>query len=97
MSGLPQASKTPRPRGHNGVMGYQSFFDLCAELDRRHVRYDIDSVRDHALLVRVAVPGERWELEVFDNGNIELERFVSQGVESDHDASSKLLAYFDED
>jgi hypothetical protein len=22
-------------------MGYQSFFDLCAELDRRHVKYDI--------------------------------------------------------
>ena len=78
-------------------MGYQSFLDLCAELDRRQVRYDIGSVRDRALMVRVAVPGERWELEVFDNGTIELERFVSQGVESDQDATSKLLAYFDQD
>jgi hypothetical protein len=78
-------------------MGYQSFFDLCPELDRRHVKYDIGSVRDHPLMIRVAVPGERWELEVFDNGSIELERFVSQGVASDQDAPSKLLAHFDED
>ena len=78
-------------------MGYQSFFDMCAELDRRHVKYDVVSVRDQALMIRVAVPGERWELEVFDDGRIELERFVTQGVKSDHDAPSKLLAYFDED
>jgi hypothetical protein len=31
-------------------------------------------------MMSVAVPGERWEIEFFDDGRIELERFVSQGV-----------------
>lgn len=37
----PRFPETPRLQVHNGATGYQSFFDLCAELDRRHVKYDI--------------------------------------------------------
>jgi hypothetical protein len=82
-------------RDHNGQMSFESFFDLCAELDRRHVQYEIKSVRGGALMVQVAVPGERWEVEIFEDGTIEVERFVSQGVEADPSAQTRLLAFFD--
>jgi hypothetical protein len=45
---------------------------LCQELDRREVTYELRTVRDEALMLLVALPGERWELEFFDDGRIEL-------------------------
>lgn len=69
--------------------------EFCRELDRRHVVYDLRIVRDEALMMSVAVPGERWEIEFFDDGRIELERFVSQGVVDAPGALAELLAWFD--
>lgn len=70
--------------------------EFCRELDRRHVTYELRIVRDEALLMSVALPGERWEIEFFDDGRIEVERFVSHGVASAPDALAELLAWFDE-
>jgi hypothetical protein len=44
----------------------------------------------------VPLPGERWEIEFFDDGRVELERFVSQGVVEAPEALRELLAWFDE-
>ena len=70
--------------------------EFCRELDRRNVTYELRIVRDEALMMSVAVPGERWEIEFFDDGTIELERFVSQGVAEAPSALAELLAWFDE-
>jgi hypothetical protein len=76
-------------------MTFEPFFKLCAELDRRHVAYEIRNIRENVLMIRVSVPGERWELEFFEDGSIELERFVSAGVDADAAAPTRLLEYFD--
>jgi hypothetical protein len=70
--------------------------EFFRELDRRHVTYELRIVRDEALMMSVALPGERWEIEFFDDGRIELERFVSQGVVDAPGALTELLAWFDE-
>jgi hypothetical protein len=70
--------------------------EFCRELDRRHVAYELQIVRDEALMMSVAVPGERWEVEFFDDGRIELERFVSQGFAEAPSALAELVAWFDE-
>jgi hypothetical protein len=70
--------------------------EFCRQLDRRHVAYELQIVRDEALMMSVAVPGERWEVEFFDDGRIELERFVSQGVAEAPSALAELVAWFDE-
>jgi len=70
--------------------------EFCRELDRRRVTYELRIVRDEALMLSVALPGERWELEFFDDGQIELERFVSQGVAEAPGALTELLGWFDE-
>ncbi|MGA2531356.1 MAG: hypothetical protein ABSG36_19675 [Acidimicrobiales bacterium] len=72
---------------------FKQVYELTGELDSRHVRYDLQFVRE-ALMLSVAVPGERWEIEFFENGSIELERFVSRGVESDPLVATHLLEYF---
>src|SRR5437763_10454944 len=47
-------------------------------LDRANVRYQLAHVRD-ALMVHLATPGERWEVEFFEDGHVEVERFRSPG------------------
>ncbi|MGB9113258.1 MAG: hypothetical protein WCF24_11090 [Acidimicrobiales bacterium] len=42
------------------------------------------------------MPGERWELEFFLDGTVELERFISSGVEADPSAQERLLGYFED-
>ena len=70
--------------------------ELCRELDRRHSAYQLLIVRDAALMVAVAIPGERWEIEFFEDGHIELERFISQGVADAPDVQAQLFSRFDE-
>jgi hypothetical protein len=70
--------------------------EFHAALERRHVAHEFRIVRDEALMMSVAVPGERWEIEFFDDGRIELERFASQGVVEAPGALDELLAWLDE-
>lgn len=69
---------------------------FLAELDERHVQYHLLIVRPEALMVSIAVPGERWEVEFFDDGHAELERFQTRGVEDYNFTPSQVLSYFDQ-
>jgi hypothetical protein len=55
---------------------------LCRELDVNRVRYHLDIAREGAIIIAVAVPGDRWESGVLHNGNVEVERFISRGVKT---------------
>ena len=33
-----------------------------------------------SILIEIAVPGQRWEVEFMANGKIEIEKFISGGV-----------------
>lgn len=49
-------------------------------LEEKRVAYTLAHVRD-TIMVCINVPGERWEVEFFENGEIEIERYISQGVD----------------
>ena len=55
------------------------------ELRRGKIYYRLSQHRDDAIMVEVAVPGERWEVEFLDDGSVEAEVFRSDGTI--HDAS----------
>ena len=48
------------------------------ELENRKIYYRLNKIRD-SILIEIAVPGERWEVEFFANGNVEIEKFLSEG------------------
>ena len=55
---------------------------LLRRLDEAKIAYRLNRVRDDALMVEVAVPGERWEIEFVSYGDevrVEIERFRSNG------------------
>ena len=48
------------------------------KLEKNKIHYNLNKIRD-SILVEVCVPGERWEIEFFENNNIEIEKFKSDG------------------
>jgi hypothetical protein len=65
---------------------------FCEQLIARRIRYDMDIVRDGAVMITVAVPGELWEIEFMSEGTVELERYESLGVETVDDPLAMLVA-----
>ena len=54
---------------------------FVGELDRRGIARRLDSVREGAVMVEVYVPGQRWEVEFFADGSVEVEAFrAAEGV-----------------
>lgn len=47
------------------------------DLREANIGYRLSHHRDEAIMVEVAVPGERWEIEFLENGRVEAEVFRS--------------------
>jgi hypothetical protein len=68
---------------------------FLSKLEDDRISFRLQSVRD-AIMVEIVVPGERWEVEFFEDGQVELERFISTGrIENEHDLEEQLLKHID--
>lgn len=56
--------------------GLQKLLTFLETLDAARIWYRLSKIRD-AIMVEVAVPGQRWEIEFFADGHIEREVFES--------------------
>ena len=77
------------------MSGVHTASAFCTELSRHRIRYSIELAREGAIMVGLAVPGQRWEIEFLDDGTIEVERFVSSGVESCVDPLALVLDWYE--
>ena len=68
---------------------------FSAILRQRGIRYHMDIVRDEAVMICLAVPGERWEIEFFEDGTTEIERFESTGVTACDDPATLVLTEYE--
>jgi hypothetical protein len=64
------------------------------QLQRARIAYELRHSRDDALMVRINVPGERWEVEFLEDGEIEVERFRSDGDIDDETVLQDLFARY---
>jgi hypothetical protein len=60
------------------------------KMEGAHIWYRLEHVRD-SLMVITAIPGERWEIEFFADGSIEVERFISTGEIEDETVLEKIF------
>lgn len=60
-------------------------------LDGADLHYTLTSVREGAVMVGVTVPGERWEVEFMADGDVEIERFKSDGEIHDYSIIEELF------
>jgi len=67
---------------------------LLNKLEHKSLRYTLAHHREDALMVCVAVPGERWEIEFLSDGSVEIEKFLSTGETADAQSLSDLFARY---
>ncbi len=59
-------------------------------LDDKKIWHQLQHFRE-SIAVAVVVPGERWEVEFFEDGHVEVERFTSLGVDTYDDEQLEAL------
>ncbi len=53
--------------------------NLLDRLDEAEIHYTLSSVSEGAIMVGIDAPGEHWEVEFMNDGDIEVEIFKSDG------------------
>ncbi|RPD48056.1 hypothetical protein DNI29_10250 [Hymenobacter sediminis] len=73
----------------------QKLLDFLTELDARKIHYTLAHHREESIMVLVAVPGQRWEIEFFADSHVEVEVFASasEGLEGE-EALERLFKNF---
>ena len=75
---------------------FDNILRFLNQLQQARISYNLAHHRDDALMVTIAVPGERWEVEFLHDGTVEAERFVSEGEIEGEEALNELLALYKE-
>ena len=69
------------------------FLDLTDRLVEASIQHDLKRFRDDALSIVASVPGEYWEIDVLNDGSLNVEVFKSDGLEDDPAAAiDRLIA-----
>jgi hypothetical protein len=74
--------------------GFGKLVAFLNKLEKEQITYTLAHHRDEAIMVIVAVPGERWEVEFFAAGSVEVERFASSGDIYGEEVLSELFARY---
>lgn len=69
-------------------------FEFIDRLRAEKIAFSLTSVREGAIMVQIAVPGERWEVEFFANGDVEVEKFRSSGEITGETTMKELFERF---
>jgi hypothetical protein len=69
----------------------KELFDFLDQLESRKIYFTLSRIRD-SVLVEVSVPGERWEVEFFADGSVQVEKFKSEGIIYDGSELNVLFA-----
>jgi len=64
--------------------------EFLNQLEERSIYYKLNKVRD-SIMVEAAVPGQRWEIEFFSDGHVEIEKFISDGTTFGTDEIGRLF------
>lgn len=72
----------------------KKLIDFLERLEEKKICYKLNKVRD-AIMVEVAIPGERWEVEFFADGNVEIEKFISNAEILDEKVLEQLFLDYD--
>jgi hypothetical protein len=76
------------------VNSLEKLLDFLGRLDAARIHYRLERNRDDALMVLAAVPGERWEVEFFADGHVEVEVFRSADGVHGEELLTRLFAEF---
>lgn len=68
-------------------------FDLLSKLDNAKIAYALSRQRLESVLVSITVVGQRIEIDVFEDGHMEISRFLgNEDVEGGGELVESILA-----
>ncbi|WP_448268015.1 hypothetical protein [Nostoc sp. DSM 114159] len=76
--------------------GFGKLVTFLNQLEQEKISYTLAHHRNETIMVNVAVAGERWEVEFFEDGSVEVERFISSGEINGEEVFSELFAMYSE-
>ena len=71
----------------------KKLYTFLEQLEEAGIFFTLQRIRE-SIMVNVMVPGERWEVEFFEDGHVEVERFVTVGEILDEKALDSLFDKF---
>jgi len=69
-------------------------YQMLAKLDAAKIYYTLDKTRDETVMILAQVPGRHYEIEVFADGEIEVEIYKSSGEIGGQELVDELLRDF---
>ena len=57
----------------------QRLITFLNRLEEADIHYKLDKFNEEFIMVEVAVPGQRWEIEFSADDEVRIEKFLSQG------------------
>jgi hypothetical protein len=76
---------------------FSKILEFLQKIDKAKIAFDLRRSRVDAIMVKINVPGERWEVEFLQDGEIEVERFRSDGEIQDESTLHELFARFSDE
>ena len=75
---------------------FTKLLDFLNRLDQAKIRFDMRHSRDDAIMVIVNAPGEYWEIDFVADGDVDIERYRSDGRIADQSVLEELFALWSE-
>lgn len=76
------------------LVGIKELIHFLNKLEESKIFYKLNKVRNEAIMVEIAVPGQRWEVEFMEDGTVEIEKFISDNNFYDLKEIEKLFRDF---
>lgn len=58
---------------------FAKLMQIIRKLEAARIHFRVDYHRYEAVTIEAVVPGERWEIDVLEDGEVDFERFVTTG------------------
>jgi hypothetical protein len=73
---------------------FRTLMGILQRLDAAKIHHSLASYRNDAVSVTAVVPGERWEIDVLESGEVDFERFTTAGDLEDERALDDSIRKF---
>lgn len=74
--------------------GFSNLLAFLNKLEQEKINYTLAHHREESIMVLVAVPGQRWEIEFLEDGAVEVEKFISTGEITGRESFNELFTKF---
>jgi hypothetical protein len=76
---------------------FSKLLTFLERLDKAKIPYNMCHSRDDAIMVVAFAPGQYWEIEFLEDGDIDIERYRSDGHIDDESVLEELFALCSDD